>query len=50
MTVLNLGDAEIHYQEFGSGYPLVLFAPGGMRSNMAMWWAEISGAAKHTGV
>jgi len=42
MSVLKLKDAEIHYQEFGSGYPLVLFAPGGMRSHMAMWWAEKS--------
>ncbi|MBT3906246.1 MAG: alpha/beta hydrolase [Rhodospirillales bacterium] len=39
MPVLKLDDAEIHYQEFGSGYPLVLFAPGGMRSRMEMWWA-----------
>jgi pimeloyl-ACP methyl ester carboxylesterase len=42
MAVLNLDDAEIHYQEFGSGYPLVLFSPGGMRSAMAMWWAAKS--------
>jgi len=37
MPVLKLDDAEIHYQEFGSGYPVVLFAPGGMRSRMEMW-------------
>lgn len=39
MSVLNLDDVEIHYQEYGNGYPLVLFAPGGMRSRMEMWWA-----------
>ena len=42
MPVLQRDDAEIHYQEFGSGYPLLLFAPGGMRSTMSMWWAENS--------
>jgi hypothetical protein len=32
MPILTRGDATIYYEEFGSGYPLVLFAPGGMRS------------------
>ena len=42
MTVLTLDDAEIHYQEYGGGYPLVLFAPGGMRSRLEMWSAASS--------
>jgi pimeloyl-ACP methyl ester carboxylesterase len=42
MPVLKLDDAEIHYQEFGSGYPIVVFAPGGMKSRMSMWTAELS--------
>ena len=25
------GDATIYYEEFGSGYPVLLFAPGGLR-------------------
>ena len=37
--MLTLDDAEIHYEEYGSGYPLVLFAPGGMKSRMEMWSA-----------
>jgi pimeloyl-ACP methyl ester carboxylesterase len=27
----------IYYEEFGSGYPLLLFAPGGMRSAIDFW-------------
>jgi pimeloyl-ACP methyl ester carboxylesterase len=27
----------IHYQEYGQGFPLLLLAPGGMRSNAAFW-------------
>lgn len=37
MPVLKLGDAEIHYQEYGSGFPILLFAPGGMRSEASLW-------------
>ncbi|MGH7916876.1 MAG: alpha/beta fold hydrolase [Candidatus Binataceae bacterium] len=27
----------LYYEEFGSGYPLFLFAPGGMRSSVEFW-------------
>jgi pimeloyl-ACP methyl ester carboxylesterase len=27
----------IYYEEYGAGYPLLLFAPGGMRSAIEMW-------------
>jgi pimeloyl-ACP methyl ester carboxylesterase len=27
----------IHFEEFGSGYPILLFAPGGMRSSIEFW-------------
>jgi pimeloyl-ACP methyl ester carboxylesterase len=37
MPILHHGDAEIHYEEFGSGYPILLFAPGGLRSQLAFW-------------
>ena len=31
------GDVRIHYQEVGAGYPVLLFAPGLMRSSAAAW-------------
>jgi pimeloyl-ACP methyl ester carboxylesterase len=43
MPVLELDDAEIRYEVCGSGYPVVLFAPGGMRSRMEMWHAPAEG-------
>lgn len=27
----------LHYEEYGSGHPLLLFAPGGMRSSIEFW-------------
>src|ERR1700726_4684905 len=27
----------LYYEEFGSGYPILLFAPGGMRSSIEFW-------------
>jgi pimeloyl-ACP methyl ester carboxylesterase len=27
----------IHFEEYGSGYPILLFAPGGMRSSIEFW-------------
>jgi len=43
MPLLKLKDAEIAYEEYGRGYPVVLFAPGGMRSRMEMWHAPSEG-------
>ncbi len=43
MPVLTRDDAEIHYEEYGSGYPVLLFAPGGMRSEESMWHAPEGG-------
>ena len=37
MPILKRDDAEIYFEEFGNGYPLLLFAPGGMRSRIEMW-------------
>ncbi|HMJ13455.1 MAG TPA: alpha/beta hydrolase [Polyangiaceae bacterium] len=31
------GEVTIYYEVHGSGYPLVLFAPGGMRSSIEFW-------------
>jgi pimeloyl-ACP methyl ester carboxylesterase len=33
------GDVSIHYEEFGQGFPVLLLAPGGMRSNIEFWKA-----------
>jgi pimeloyl-ACP methyl ester carboxylesterase len=33
------GDVNIHYEEYGQGYPVLLLAPGGMRSNIEFWKA-----------
>ena len=35
MPTFERGDVSIYYEEYGSGYPLLLFAPGGMRSSSA---------------
>lgn len=32
MPVLQRPDGEIHYQQYGRGYPIPLYAPGGMRA------------------
>jgi len=46
MPQLKLKDAEIYYEEFGAGYPVLLFAPGGMRSRIEMWHKPESGPAR----
>ena len=37
MPVFKRPDAEIHYEVHGSGHPLLLFAPGGLRSQLEYW-------------
>jgi pimeloyl-ACP methyl ester carboxylesterase len=37
MPVLKRGSVTIHYEVRGSGHPLLLLAPGGMRSAAAFW-------------
>ena len=37
MPVFKRREAEIYYEVHGSGYPLPLFAPGGLRSRLAFW-------------
>jgi pimeloyl-ACP methyl ester carboxylesterase len=37
MPFFTSGDVNIHYQEFGSGFPVLLFAPGLMRSSADRW-------------
>ena len=37
MPVFTRPDAEIYHEVYGSGHPLLLFAPGGLRSQLAYW-------------
>ena len=37
MPTLNIPDGEIYYEVHGSGFPLMIFAPGGLRSKLAFW-------------
>lgn len=37
MPIFERGDVSLYYEEFGSGYPILLFAPGGMRSSIEFW-------------
>jgi pimeloyl-ACP methyl ester carboxylesterase len=37
MPLFTRPDAEIYYEVYGSGYPLLLFAPGGLRSELEFW-------------
>ena len=37
MPMLKRPDGEIYYEEFGNGFPILLFAPGGLRSRLEMW-------------
>ena len=37
MPVFKRPDAEIYYEVHGSGFPLLLFAPGGLRSQLEYW-------------
>src|SRR6266545_1991454 len=37
MAELTVGDTRLHYEVEGDGYPVLLLAPGGMRSTIEMW-------------
>ena len=37
MPTFERDGVSLYYEEFGSGYPLLLFAPGGMRSAIDFW-------------
>jgi pimeloyl-ACP methyl ester carboxylesterase len=37
MPAFKRPEAEIHYEVHGSGHPLLLFAPGGLRSELSFW-------------
>ncbi|HEY4252880.1 MAG TPA: alpha/beta fold hydrolase [Roseomonas sp.] len=43
MPKLQRPDGEIRYEVFGEGFPVLLFAPGGLRSRLELWSAPADG-------
>lgn len=45
MPTLKRPDAEIYYEEYGAGFPVLCFAPGGARSSIEFWhrWRKDGG-------
>ena len=39
-------DGLIEYQVYGEGYPVLLYAPGGLKSRMAMWHSPADGPGR----
>jgi len=42
MPTLKIPDGEIYYEVNGSGYPVMIFAPGGLRSELSFWRHSLS--------
>ena len=51
MPVLEHGDVRIRYDEYGTGFPVLLFAPGGQQSSVGFWdrtpWNPIEHLSPH---
>ena len=51
MPIFTRGDVKLYYEEHGKGFPLLLIAPGGMRSAVSFWektpWNAITQLAPH---
>ena len=47
MPVFERDGTEIHYDVYGDGHPLLLFAPGGMHSVAQMWKARPGSPGEH---
>jgi pimeloyl-ACP methyl ester carboxylesterase len=51
MPTFSNGDTHLYYEEYGTGFPILLFAPGGMRSALDYWggsqWNPINELAPH---
>lgn len=45
MPIFVRPDADLYYEEYGSGFPVLLLAPGGMRSSTVCWRAGSNGSA-----
>jgi pimeloyl-ACP methyl ester carboxylesterase len=46
MPMLEREDAEIYFEEYGQGFSVLLFAPGGMKSRIEMWRAPVTGSPR----
>lgn len=46
MAFLDVVDGRIAYEVHGTGYPVLLFAPGGLRSRKEMWSPAADGTAR----
>ncbi len=46
MPILKRPDAEIHYEVHGRGFPLLLYAPGGLRSSIEFWGPAADGTPR----
>jgi pimeloyl-ACP methyl ester carboxylesterase len=40
MPVMPIEDGEIYYEEFGSGFPVLCFSPGSLRSQISFWYSS----------
>jgi alpha/beta hydrolase fold len=49
MPTLKIPDGEIYYEVHGGGFPLMIFAPGGLRSELAFWRHSPSNPAAPAG-
>ena len=51
MPIFTRGDISLYYEEQGKGFPLLMIAPGGMRSAVSFWekapWNPIPRLAAH---
>ncbi|MFP8874395.1 MAG: alpha/beta hydrolase, partial [Myxococcota bacterium] len=51
MPIWEQNNVRIHYEETGSGFPVLLFAPGGMKSSIGSWdvlpWNPIEVLSPH---
>jgi pimeloyl-ACP methyl ester carboxylesterase len=51
MPICSYGDVNLYYEEYGEGFPILLFAPGGMRSALGYWtgsqWNPIETLSPH---
>lgn len=51
MPAFTQGNVTIYYEEYGEGFPVLLFAPGGMRSAIGFWsggqWNPIEALSPH---
>lgn len=43
MPMLKRPDADIYYEVHGTGFPVLLYAPGGLRSNIEFWGPDAEG-------